>query len=405
MKKLAAALIMLAIVLAGGWFVLRQVAQNRLQDGIAQFRSGLGPDGEFTYATATAAPWRLGADFTDARLRRRGMLTTAAHLALSRVGEHHVGRAMLSDVHFDGSGVGATAATVEATDLSRDAGTAASPVDGAPRLGEAWTGRLWAYEIELHASAKPADSLRVANLALSQKPDGQGSFTQQADFDGVRSSSAGAATGSADHIAERGRWSRSGRVLVDTDVTGLAFPADSPLGQQLGPFGYHGAHGLAHAGLRYDRQAGTAALEPSVRFEGIGVLALSLGLDHLPDLMQQAGMQQAGMQQAQAMTQASLTGLTLTYDDAGLAARVLATMAQRSNVTPAQFQSALSANLAGSLPNENGQQAIRFLNDPRHFVIALRPPAPLSMADIAGLQSRAAQEDIIRTLGFSFKAD
>lgn len=391
-KRIAAALVVLAIVLTGGWFVLRQVAQERLQSGIAQFRAGLGPDGAFTYATATAVPWRLGADFTDARVRRQGVVTTAAHVALSRVGANHIGRATLRDIHLDGDGLVASAAGIDAADLSSDAGTAA------PAQGEVWIGRLRAHGIELHAGANPVASLRIEAVALDQKPDGQGGFRQQATFDGVGVGSVGGPVGAAGQVVEHARWSRDGRALADSDVTGLWFPPASALGQQLGQFGYQGARGTAHTSLRYDGQAGTMLIEPvTVRLDGIGVLALSLGLDQLPALEGRA----VG---AMLLGRASLTGLTLRYDDAGLAGHVLATMAQRSGVTPAQFVQGLTANLNGNMPNRNGVEAIRFLNDPRHFVVTLRPPAPLSAAGLAALQG-SAQDDILRALGFSFKAD
>ena len=391
MKRLAAALVVLAILLTGGWFVLRQVAQNRLQDGIAQFRAGLGPDGTFTYASATTAPWRLGADFTDARVSRAGVVTTASHVALSRVGSGHVGRAVLRDVHLDGDGVGAGAAAIDAADVSPGAGGAAD--------GRLWIGKLRAHDIELHASAHPGESLRIADAALDQRQDGPDRFTQQAAFDGVGLSSGGTPIGTAGHVAEHARWSRDGRAVADTDSAGLWFPPASALGQQLGQFGYQGARGTAHTGLRYDREAGTMVVEPfALRLDGIGVLTVSLGLDHLPEL---EGRSIAAM----LMAQASLTGLTLRYDDAGLAGRVVATMAQRAGVTPAQYLEALTASLNGNQPNRNGQQAIHFLNDPRHFVIALRPPAPLSASGLAALQGRASQDEIIRALGFSFTAD
>ena len=393
MRRSAAALAVIAILLAGGWFVLRQVAQSRLRDGIAQFRDGLGPDGTFTYATAVTAPWRLGADFTDARVSRAGVVTTASHVALSRVGRGHVGRAMLRDVRLDGDGVGASAATIDAADVSPGAR------DAKPTDGGLWIGRLRAHDVELHASAGPGESLRIADLALDQRQDAPDRFTQQAAFDGVGLSSGGTPTGTAGHVTEHARWSRDGRAVADTDGTGLWFPPASALGQQLAPFGYQGARGTAHTSLRYDRQAGTMLVEPlSVRLDGIGALTVSLGLDHLPEL---EGRSIAAM----LMAQASLTGLTLRYDDAGLAGRVVATMAQRSGVTPAQYLDALTASLNGNQPNQNGQQAIHFLNDPRRFVIALRPPAPLSASGLAALQGRASQDEIIRALGFSFTAD
>ncbi len=397
LRRLAAALVVLALVLAGGWFVLRQVAQNRLQSGIAEFRAGLGPDGEFTYATATAVPWRLGADFTDARVRRLGVVTTAAHVALSRVGSNRIGRATLRDVHLDGDGVDASAAGIDAADLSSDAGSAA-PVQSEASKGEVWIGRLHAHGIELHASANPAASMRIEAVALDQQPDGQGGFSQQATFDGVGVGSDGGPVGAAGQVVEHARWSRDGRALADSDVTGLWFPPASALGQQLGQFGYQGTRGTAHTTLRYDGQAGTMLVEPiTVRLDGIAVLALSLGLDRLPALEGRAI-------SAMLMSRASLTGLTLRYDDAGLAGHVLATMAQRSGVTPAQFVQALTANLNGNLPNRNGVEAIHFLNDPRHFVVTLRPPTPLSAAGLAALQG-SAQDDILRALGFGFKAD
>lgn len=402
-KRLVAALAVLAILLTGGWLVLRQVAQTRLQSGIAQFRAGLGPDAEFTYATATTAPWRLGADFTDARVRRQGVVTTASHVALTRAGSRHIGRATLRDVRLDGDGIGASASVIDASDLSTDVGGTAplqGPFSSSPASSlNVWIGRLRAHDIELHASVKPAESIRIKDAALDQQRDGQDGFIQQAAFDGVGFSSGGAPTVTADHVAEHARWSRGGRALADSDTTGLWFPSVSALGQQLGQFGYQGAHGSAHTSMRYDRQAGTMFIEPlSIRLDGIAVLALSLGLDHLPAL-------EGRTVSAMLLAQASLTGLTLRYDDAGLAGHVLATMAQRSGVTRAQFLAALTANLNSSMPNQNGQEAIRFLNDPRRFVIALRPPVPLSAAGIASLQGRAAQDDIIRALGFSFTAD
>ena len=391
-KRVAAALAVLAILLAGGWFVLRQVAQGRLQDGIAQFRAGLGPDGEFTYATATAAPWRLGADFTDARVRRDGVVTTASQVALSRVGRHRIGRAVLRDVRLDGNGIGASAAMADISDLSLNG-------RAAPAQCDIWTGRMRARDIELHTSTGPAGSMRIASAALDQQHDGGDGFVQQAAFEGVSLDSGGAPVGSATHIAEHARWSASRRALADTDATGLWLPPASPLGQQLDRFGYQGARGIAHTSLRYDGQVGTMLIEPlTIRLDGIGMLTLSLGLDHLP-------LSDVPRADAMSMARASLTGLTLRYDDAGLAGHMLGTMARRAGVTQAQYTAALTASLNGNLPNRNGQEAIRFLNDPQRFVVALHPPAPLSAASLLSLQGGASQDEVIRRLGFSFQAD
>ena len=383
-------MIVLIGLLGGGWFVLRRVAQGRLQAGIAQFRAGLGPDGAFTYATATAAPWRLGADFTDARIDRAGVVTTAARVALSRVGSDHVGRARLRDVRVDGDGIAASAATVDAADLS---------LNGEAARGDIQVGRMRAHGIELHASAMPDQSLRITGAALDQQRDGPDGFIEQAVLDGVGFASGGRPTMLADRLIEQARWSLGGRIVADTETTGLRFPPASVLGQQLGQFGYHDAHGRARTGMRYDRQAGTLSVDPLlIRLDGIGALSLSLGLDQMPVL-------DTRTLRAMLMGQGDVTGLTLRYDDAGLAGHVLSSMAQRAGVTPAQFMAALTANLNASLPNENGQEAIRFLNDPRHFVIALRPPEPLSAGRVAALQGGASQDEIIRALGFSFKAD
>ena len=400
-KRVAAGLVVLVILLGGGWLVLRHVAETRLRDGIAQFRASLAPNGSFTYARAESDPLHLGAAFTNASIRRNGMLLTAAHVTLGHVGRNHIGRMQLLDMHLGGNGVSGSAARLDAEDLST------SQTGPSPEWSRTRVGRLRITDIVLQPDAFPGSSARIAAITFSQGPDGRGGLSQQARLDRMRILNNGQEMLSIDGITQHSGGSPAA-LLSTTEATGLVIPPGSSLAAQLGQIGYQGARGQGSSTVRYAAQPGVAAsgrldIDPAtLRLDGIGQLALTLKLDHLPPAAQHPDPMGE-------MAQARLTSLTLTYDDAGLAGHALAGIAQRSGMTASQLRTALEQSLRQRAASDGGQgfeqQGIDFLNNPRHLTITMHPPEPLPLADLAALRSPAGPADSIQTLGLRIKAD
>ncbi|WP_428390861.1 hypothetical protein [Lichenicoccus sp.] len=105
MKRLGIATVALVAVLAVGWLILDQMAKSRLQSSIAQARASLRPDGSFTYATARAAPLRLGADFTNLQVRWGAVTLQVKTMSLSHVLGNRVGSAVLDDARVADGGL------------------------------------------------------------------------------------------------------------------------------------------------------------------------------------------------------------------------------------------------------------------------------------------------------------
>ena len=407
-KRVAAGLLVLVLLLGGGWLVLRHLAETRLQDAIAQFRASLGPDDRFTYASAEPAPLHLGAVFTAARLRWQGADMDVARMTLAGLGRNRLGSAHYEDVHFRGNGVAGTVAGIDASDVSAPEGSRSL------RWNALSIGGLGLHDLAVRADNFPGAGVRVADLHISQIPDGHGGMVQDARIQEFRIQGADgqpvASIGTLTHHAS----GSPDAMLATTGIAGIVIAPDSALGQRLAQIGYPGATGDGRSVIRYSAQSGATPgaagrldLDPvSIRLAGVGRLAMTLGLDRLPPL---AAGQVTATQLNQQMMQARLTGLTLTYDDAGLVGHALAALAQRSGMTVSQLRAALVQTLQQRAAADGGagfeQQAIRFLDDPRHLLISLHPPAPLPLSELATLQAPAGPADAIRTLGLDVKAD
>ena len=405
-RKFAAGLLVLVIALGCGWFVLQQVAERRLRDGIAQFRAGLAPDGRFTYATAAAAPLHLGAVFTEAAIRRPGMALDAARVTLGGIGRDHLGRARLRDVHFHGNGVTGSVAGLDVLDLSNPGG------GKAPAWKDLRIGRLRLHDLAAQTDARPGAGARAAEIDFSQLPDGHGGVTQ--DLQVRHLGILGGGGQELATVAQLSQHTGGSPAALDasTVLGGFALPPDSDLGRQLGAIGYRGAQGDGRSVIRYAASTGAPpdghlGLDPlTIRLDGIGRLVMTLELDHVPQLQAQGA---TAAQWNQQMMQARLVGLTLTFDDAGLTGHALQALARRSGMPASQLRAALVQTLQQRGATDGGigfeRQAIQFLNDPRHLAIALRPAAPLPLSALATLQAPASPADAIQTLGLSVKAD
>ncbi len=412
MRKLATAII-LAVVLAGGWFIVEQVGRVRLRDAIAQTRAQLGPDGSFTYASAKPAPFRLGADFTAVQVRRHGMVMNTGRLSFSRVFGRRIGHAVLQDVQVEANGVSLHADRIVADRIVADR-LRAEPAHGSPEFGDLDLGSLQADLIETHAQATPGVGVRLAHLSMHQDAHVDGGFSQDSTATGIVVLGGGgpvatAARGTV-HVE---RAAALGPVESRSSLGDLVVPVQSSLGRALGQFGILGAHGSMQSSARYDPQAQRVAAGPTVlQLDGIGRLEVTLGMDRLPAASPSGDAAVPSAQQMlQRVAQARLTGLALTYDDAGLAGDVIATFAQRAGATPAQFRAAISANIEQHMQGEPDgpqlqfqQQAVRFLSDPRRFVITLQPPSPLPLPALA-LLNQLAPADAARSVGLHVKAD
>ena len=409
-KRLVTAALVVLVVLAGGWLILRQVAGTHLNATIAQFREQLGPEGHFSYAIATAAPLRLGADFTNAQVTWDGIVLRASAVALGHVFANRIGHASLRGVQLDAQGSRLHASDVEASHVSLVQGVQAGSLR---RLA---VGDLHAEDIEVRLSATPGVGARIRRFSFSAAPDRHGGSFQDATAQQIVLLGDKAPVAAIAEAREHARAISAvhGPGPVDTFVTfrGLALPAASQAGTGLGAFGYDGAHGTMRLAAHYDPAAATLTLDPwTLVLDRVGQLTLALGLDQLPTWWQaDAG----GLSQQEVLRQSlrmRLTGLSLTYDDAGLASHVISALASRAGVTPAQFRALLTGKLEAQMQfGASGprslfqQQAVRFLNDPRRLVLSVNPPMPLPLLTLALLQQLSPQQ-AAESAGLSLRAD
>ena len=402
MKRLGVTLVVLVAVLAGGWLILDQVVNSRLHRSIAQFRANLQPDGSFTYATARAAPLRLGADFTQPKVRWGAVTLQAKTLSLSRVLGNGVGNAVLDDVTMAQNGITLHAARIDAHHLSAPASGRALPAATDLRVGS-----LRADAINAHPVADPGANAHIASLSFDQVPDGQGGTTQDMTARQVGLASHDTQTVTIRQAEEHSR-AKAGTIDTRFSLAGMSLSAQSAIGAALARYGYGAITGSAHGVSHTDTAAHSIAFGPSVlALDEVGIVTLQVALDHLPSGLPTTDRMQA----LAAMAQARLTGLRITYDDAGLTAHVVDTLAKRSGITPAQFGANVTASLQARLEGEPDgpqrlieQQALRFLNDPRRFVITLAPPSPMPLL-ILSLLRQMQPKDAARAMGFAAAAD
>ena len=402
MKRLGVALVILVVVLAGGWLILDQVAKSRLQSSIAQVRASLQPDGSFTYASARAAPLRLGADFTQVQVRWGAVTLQAKTMLLSRVLGNRIGGAVLDDAQLVHDGITLHVDRIQEHHLfSVGAGGAI------PALTDLHVGSLRADGIDTHALAEPGTNAHIASLSFHQVPDGRGGFAQDTSAQQVRLTSRNIQAATIQQVEEHSR-AKAGTIDTRFALFGITLSAQSSIGAALARYGYDAVTGSAHGVSHYDTGAKSIAFGPSVlALDKVGTVTLQVGLDHLPPGLPGAD----GTQALAELAQSRLTGLLLTYDEAGLTGHVIDTLAKRSGITPAQFRANVTSSLQARIEDEPAgpqralqQQTVRFLNDPRRFAIALAPPLPMPLLMLALLR-QMQPKDAARALGFGATAD
>ena len=398
MRRLTAAAAILVVVSACGWLILQHVARARMDASIAQFRSQLGPDSRFTYATAKPAPLRLGADFTGARVARPGLVITASRVAFSHGPINGLDHARLRDVRVEANG-----AVVHADDVHVSALGSAT----APTLR---SGTMRADAIDMRLLATPG-AAHIASLSIDVAPDGHGGFAQRDALQRIVVLDGGVIELAVADASGRGTARPAGLIRSQLAFHGLVVPPPSSLGRALGRLGYDGAHGTMQIAGEYDAGAETLRVDPwTLTLAGISRLTLSLGLDHLPPPHPAGGSPETPLVLGQ-LAQMRLAGLSLTYVDDGLAGRVIAQAARSAGTTPDQFRALARASLQAGIASEPAgprsmlqQQAIRFLDHPRGFALTLRPPTPVPLLALVLLQ-QMPPEDAARSLGLRLSAD
>ena len=408
MKRLGVALVVLVVALAGGWLILDQVVKSRLHSSIAQFRASLQPDGSFTYATASAAPLRLGADFTQPQVRRGAVTLQAKSMALSRVLGNGVGVAVLDDVYMTQNGhMAQNRVTLHAERIEAHHLSSLASGNAMPAVSDLLVGSLRADGIDAQTLSDPGTRAHIATLSFDQQPNGQGGTTQDMTARQVSMTSHNAQTATVRQAEEHSRV-KAGVIDTRFALGGMALSTQSSIGAALGRYGYGAVTGSAHGVSHYDTGAKSIAFGPSVlALDKVGTVTLQVGLDHLPPELPGAD----GTQALAELAQSRLTGLRVTYDDAGLTGHVIDTLAKRSGITPVQFRANVTSSLQTRLEGEPEgpqrmleQQALRFLNDPRRFAITLAPPSPMPLL-VLGLLRQMQPKDAARALGFGATAD
>ncbi len=402
-KKLAAVVI-LAVVLAFAGFAAERIAQHRLHNAVALFRSKLGPGDSFTYRSASPALWRLGADFTEVRLRRGAMLLTAPELALSHVGERRVGRAVLQGATLASGGISLHAERIEISDARA---TRPGDLDASgAQLGNVRVGgvRITGIDARLPAAAAGL-GVRVASFSFDQAP-GPGGLSQRSGAEGLEIRDPDGASLLSGAGGRQASSTRGDATVSQWRFYGLSTGQQGMLAQAVGQLGYHGLSGDGSGTARFGASSGRLDFGPAIeRFDGVGRIESRLALEGvssrtLPEL------------DPASWAKASLTGGSLSFEDRGLAARLLRVFASRSGMAPDQFRDVLVAALrqrlaAGPQPmfeQAFEQAALRFLADPRRFTVTLQPPAPLPLAALATLRDQAAS-DAARSLGLGISAE
>ena len=163
---------------------------------------------------------------------------------------------------------------------------------------------------------------------------------------------------------------------------GLVLQADGPLTPALAQLGYQQVQAEAQMHAMEDHGARQLRMDKlDIDAAGMGRLHLAMGLDDMPEATAGIGLAE--------LLKVRLQGLTVAYDDQGLAAKYLAMLAAQQGTTPDALKQQGKAVLAGAAAQARLPPAITdplraFLDDPRRLVVTLAPPQPVALADLAG---------------------
>ena len=425
MKK-AAALVVLILVAAGGAYLYaRQRAGQEMEARLAAFRASLPAGSTFSYASA--APRLLGrsAHLTGVALSARSAAYTAEtadvtpgpgnslrHLALTKLTSKAAGGEAAADsLAVDNLGLPVLAASVAEIDPAAVTfdhgelhGLSVSAYDGTKLAakdvaiehygaGQQSAAELAGLDLQtaattaIHAQVEQFHARRapLADMVARAEATGSTAGFPNPHYDaGLSALSMSVQGKKLLTLASLDLGSDPAGASFDDHLAlhGLVLQADGPLIPALAQLGYQQVQADAQMHAMEDHDARQLRMDKlDIDAAGMGRLHLAMELDDMPE-------RTAGIDIG-ALLQTRLQGLTVAYDDQGLAAKYLAMLATRQGTTPEALKQQGKAALAAAAAQAGLPPAVidplrAFLDDPRRLVVTLTPPQPVALADLAG---------------------
>lgn len=426
MKKAAVVILILLAAAGGGYLYARQRAGQEMEAGIAAFRASLPPGSTFSYATAAPSLLGRSANLTGVALSVHGAAYTAAAADVAPGPGNSLRRLTLSNLTSKAAGGEAAADSLAVDNLGLPV-LAANAADIDPAAVTFDHGELHGLTVSaLDGTKFAAKDVTVDHYGAGQQGDAAltgldlqtatatAMHVQIDDFHArrvplaemvARAEATGSTAGFPNPHYDAGlsalRLSVQGKpllTLASLDVGsdpaasasfddhlalhGLVLQADPQLTPALMQLGYQQVQADAqmHAVESHDtRQLRMDKFD--IEAAGMGRLHLAMGLDDMPEKTAGIGLPE--------LLQTRLQGLTVGYDDQGLAAKYLAMLAAQQGTTPDALKQQGKVVLAAAAAQAKLPPAITdplraFLDNPRRLVVTLAPPQPIALAELAG---------------------
>jgi hypothetical protein len=454
MKKLLIAALVIVAVVGGGYLWVVRTGEARVAQAVQQIRDELGPKGSFTYDAVAVHPLSRTVDFQDISLRLpSGQLYTAAQLSAVGGEPGKVTSLSAKDIReSDAAAEGVTTiAALTAHDLSLPPpGTvdpAAFGVADATLSDVATTAPKNAATIRT-VQLRDYGVGRVSTLVLS---DGFSSVPNPKNLDHVGFSSlmlsgidlASIVLAVQHHVPPAtlspmltsgnmrlellGFYGQSGqtRPLTFTrlavsgqpappgvsasrfDVTGLhVVPNDARSRLALQSLGMDAFDADLSSGFRYDKTAGTIAVQPSMTVQGAGTLSLGLDLAHVYADELASGTSNPLVLMAVGQ-KVKFVSAQATWADRGLLTRLLTAGAAQTHLTPEQVRQLAIQRIQQDPRLQRLPDGRRIQDALVHFVessgtlhATLQPRQPLTASDLI-LAAAGGPEALIPALGLT----
>ncbi|MEM9222101.1 MAG: hypothetical protein AAGB11_06820 [Pseudomonadota bacterium] len=160
--------------------------------------------------------------------------------------------------------------------------------------------------------------------------------------------------------------------------------------------------------LTWDEQTGAVTLNEGLSVEGVGEIETNAQLSGIPRVIFENP-----MRANEAVATAAVGGVSVRYQDGGLAPFLLGMMSEQAGIPADQFAAGMSQQVEMQLAGILGDQALAgsiagevqaFLSDPRNFSVSAQPPSPVPLAQLIGA-AMAAPAQIPQLLQLSVSAN
>lgn len=430
------AALVIAAAAGGGYLWAEHAGNADLQQAAQQIRAALGPNGSFTYASATVHPFQHAADLYQVALRApSGDLYTAAHVTVVSGGTGRITALRAQDLRLVGSSApGAlTASELKATDITFPApppgqpmkidpaavtlgdltlfgltftqpGTAATlttlelrdygagrastltaaglsvPVASVQHLDHVGLSRFVASGIDLASAlnavehhATPPD-LAVGKVRVEL--DGLVASDGASDILAVRKASLSGTSGAG------GANTSSNLVLAGVSVTP---PAGTPSSAELASAGLATLRGGLTSEATYVLAGGHVSTTSTLQVDGIGKLVFAMQMAHVDALVFASGKPDPAALLAMARD-AQLVSASATFTDGGMLDRVLALGTQKTGKPASELRelAVLRISQDPSFDTWSGGQQLRaalagFLARGGTIGVSVHPAVPISL--------------------------